>query len=93
MLGFQNRLAEHGNDMLLYKIATLLALIVTAVWAINKPAYDSIGAAVAALAAFACVFFVDQKNKSTGQSQEISSGGAGIQAGRDANNARINKKN
>lgn len=79
--------------MLLYKIVTTLALIVAAVWAFNKPGYDSIIAAIAAFGAFVFVFFVDQKNKSAGHSQEIGSGGTGIQAGRDANNARINKKN
>lgn len=79
--------------MLLYKIITTLALIVAVVWAFNKPGYDSIIAAIVALGAFVFVFFVEQKNKSGGQSQDISPGGAGIQAGRDANNARIDKKN
>jgi hypothetical protein len=79
--------------MLVYKIATALALIACVVWAINKPDYDSIVAAIIAFSAFAYVFFVRQPAQSVGQSQDISSGGAGIQAGRDANNARIDKKN
>jgi hypothetical protein len=83
--------------MLLYKITTFLALLITSAWAINKPAYDSISAAVIAFGAFVLVFFVDQKNKSGGkaggQSQEVGAGGASIQAGRDANNARINQRN
>ena len=79
--------------MVLYKIYTILAFIVTAIWAFNKPGYDSFTALIIASGALAYVFFVDSKNKSTGVSQEISAGGTGIQAGRDANNARINKKN
>jgi len=79
--------------MLLYKIATTLALVITGAWAINMPGYDSISAAVIALAAFIYVFFVERKEPPSGQSQNVDGGGAGIQAGRDANNARINKKN
>jgi UDP-N-acetylmuramyl pentapeptide phosphotransferase/UDP-N-acetylglucosamine-1-phosphate transferase len=77
--------------MFLYKMSTLAAFVVTAVWAINKPAYDSIAAAVVAFAAVILVFFVDDRRKSSGQTQDVGAGGIGIQAGRDANNNRINK--
>lgn len=49
--------------LLFFKFVTLLALIIAAAWAINKPAYDSIGATVTALAAVLYVFFLDGKNK------------------------------
>jgi hypothetical protein len=79
--------------MLIFKIATLATFMVTATWAFNKPDYDSISAAIAALAAVAAVFFVAEKRKASGQSQTVEAGGIGIQAGRDANKNRIKKRN
>ena len=78
--------------MLLYKLIILLALIVSSAWAINNPGYDSIASVIGCLAAFVVVYFIDKKKSSNGQSLEVSQGGIGIQAGRDANNAKINKK-
>jgi membrane associated rhomboid family serine protease len=78
--------------MVIYKITTLAAFAVAAIWAFNKPDYDSIGAAVAAFATLAALFFVDEKRKSSGQSMEVGAGGIGIQAGRDATNNKIRKK-
>lgn len=79
--------------MLFYKVITILILIVTSAWAINQPSYESIAAALGGLAAFIVVFYIDQKKKaSDNPSQTIEAGGTGIQAGRDANGARVNKK-
>lgn len=80
--------------MLILKISTLAAFIVAAIWAFNRPEYDSVGAAVTAFAALAAVFFVDSKNKneSGGQSQKIERGSVGIQAGRNANKNKINRR-
>jgi hypothetical protein len=80
-------------DMFFYKIITFLILVITSAWAINQPEYESIAAALGALAAVIVVFYIDRKkNSSSTPSQNIEAGGAGIQAGRDANGARVDKK-
>jgi len=79
--------------MFLYKSITILILVITSAWAINQPEYESIAAGLGALAAVIVVFYIDRKrNSSSTPSQTIEAGGTGIQAGRDANGARVNKK-
>jgi hypothetical protein len=76
--------------MLIYKLLTIIAAILTAVWAVNKPDYDSITAAVIAFGTLVAVFFVDQKRKSPEQSQNVAAGGKGIQIGGNAKNNTFN---
>lgn len=76
--------------MFLYKLVTIIASILTAAWAVNKPAYDSITAAVIAFGSLVAVFFVDQKRKAPEQSQNVAAGGKGIQIGGDSNNNTFN---
>lgn len=57
-----------------------VAFVAAVAWAVLLPGYDSIVAAVTALAAFLASFFLKKENGQNGQVQNIS-GGVGIQAG------------
>jgi FtsH-binding integral membrane protein len=76
--------------MLLFKLLTLVAAILAAAWAINRPGYDSITAAVTAFAALVGVVFIERKRKLPNQSQTVGAGGKGIQIGGDSNNNTFN---
>lgn len=66
---------------MLFKVAAILALAVTGAWAFLKPGWDSICAALAALATVIGAF---AQNRESAQSQTVGPGGIAIQAGRDA---------
>lgn len=74
------------------RAVSLLALLFSMAWVAYKPGFDSALAAIGALAALISSFLM-KKNSSTKvtQSQEISSGSIGIQAGRDANVSKIER--
>jgi len=73
---------------MIYKLTAGLALAVTGVWAISRPDWDSICAALAALAALVAGFVVQRAE--TGQSQNVGASSVGVQAGRDATVRDIN---
>jgi hypothetical protein len=74
---------------MIYKLAAGLALIVTGAWAVSKPGWDSICATLAAIAALAACFV---SRTESGQSQNVGTGGIGIQTGRDAHVRDITNK-
>jgi hypothetical protein len=65
----------------MYKISTFIAFLACVVWAIAKPGYDSIIAAIVGLAAFIGAFYASSSAKPVTQNQTVHSGGVGIQAG------------
>lgn len=75
---------------MIYKLAAGLALVVTGAWAVSKPGWDSICATLAALAALATCFV---PRTESGQSQNVGTGGIGVQSGRDANVSNLTNKN
>jgi hypothetical protein len=62
---------------------TFFALLLSLLWLINKPGWDSIVATAASVAAFASSFFLIKSNSSPQQNQSVTGGSTGIQAGRD----------
>ncbi len=66
-------------------LISLIAVLLSLAWVIDKPAFDSGVALAAALAALFSSFFLKRDPKATGQTQEVSGASVGIQAGRDAN--------
>lgn len=73
----------------MFKFVAILVLVATGAWAFFKPGWDSICAALAALATVIGAFM--QKAEPT-QSQTVGSGGVGIQAGRDVSNHDISSR-
>lgn len=63
-----------------------------AAWAYNRPGWDSICAALGALAALALTFAAQTSSREGGQVQEMGTDSIGIQAGRDVNIHQIDKK-
>ncbi len=74
------------------QIASLVALLLSIAWVIYKPGFDSAVAVAAALAALLSAFFLKKADSSPVQKQEVSSGGVGIQAGRDAKVENFQRK-
>ncbi|MBL0074833.1 MAG: hypothetical protein IPP41_02435 [Rhodocyclaceae bacterium] len=66
-------------------LVSLIAVLLSLAWVINKTAFDSGVALAAALAALFSSFFLKRDSISSGQTQQVSGGSVGIQAGRDAN--------
>lgn len=64
------------------KLILLLAFVACVVWAIRKPGYDSISAAVITLGTWLGAFIADKKTEPN-QIQNVGANGSGIQAGRD----------
>jgi hypothetical protein len=69
--------------------ASLLALLLSLVWLIQRPAFDSAVAVVTALSALLSAFFLKRERKSTAQVQHVSNSSLGIQAGRDVHGQDI----
>ena len=69
-----------------------LAFLACLGWAYDKPAWDSICAALGALAALIATFAIPRENRRASQIQELGDGAIGIQAGRDANIRDISSK-
>ncbi len=65
-------------------LVSLIAVLLSLTWVINKPAFDSGVALAAALAALLSSFLLPRDSKSSEQTQRVSRGSVGIQAGRDA---------
>ncbi|WP_418132533.1 hypothetical protein ABL849_17495 [Variovorax sp. 375MFSha3.1] len=63
--------------------AFVIAFLACAGWAIAEPGWDSLGAALAALAAALASHFLGREKAPSGQQQHVENGGVGIQAGRD----------
>lgn len=72
-------------------IASFATSIITFVWLVKVPGYDSGAAFAASVAALLASFFLKQSSNSSGQQQSLSNGSIGVQAGRDANFRDINK--
>lgn len=73
----------------MFKLVATLAFVVTGAWVFFKPGWDSICAALAALATVVGAFM--QKSEPT-QSQTVGSGSVGIQAGRDVSTRDISSR-
>ena len=70
--------------MLLINLLTAAALVASIAWVFYAPGFDSTLALISSLSACIAAFFVRKRNeKREKQVQNISSGGLGIQAGRD----------
>lgn len=61
----------------------ITAFAVTVAWVVFRPGFDSIAAAVGALAALLASYFLGRNTDSAGQVQNVSSQSLGIQAGKD----------
>ena len=66
------------------RIASFVTLLLSTAWLIYKPGFDSAVAVAAALAALLSAFFLKKSDAPPMQKQDVSGGGVGIQAGRDA---------
>ena len=66
------------------KFVLSVAFIACAAWAIMKPGFDSVTAAIISLGSFLAAFIVEKKTEPT-LSQNVGADGNGIQAGRDVN--------
>ncbi|WAT83537.1 hypothetical protein [Delftia acidovorans] len=64
-------------------LACLAGLVTALVWAVLKPGYDSVLAAIVALASLLGVLSSKNNEPKHTMSQKIGDGGIGIQAGRD----------
>jgi hypothetical protein len=73
-------------------IVSLVALILSVVWLIYKPGFDSGVSTATALAALLASFLLMKDETSGGQSQRVSGKSIGIQAGRDANVNNLKSK-
>lgn len=73
-------------------LASAFAAILTMVWLINSPGYDSAGACAAAVAALFSSFLSTRGRKSDGQTQQVSDSSFAIQAGRDAKLRNVKNK-
>lgn len=69
----------------MYKFASFVAFVACLVWAIAKPGYDSVIAAIISFATLVGVFYTSTVGKSSSQQQKVGSGGVGIQAGGNVN--------
>ena len=68
------------------KITALIALLVSVAWLFFRPGFDSLAAVAAALVAFIAALLMKKESTATRtQSQVVTDGAVGIQAGRDAN--------
>lgn len=67
---------------IIVKFVLFVAFIACAVWAIMKPGFDSVTAAVVTLGTLLAAFITDKKTEPT-QAQNVGANGFGIQAGRD----------
>ena len=65
---------------MILRIAAIFAMVATGAWALTKPDWDSICAALAALAALVAAFV--HKSEAP-QAQTVGPKGVGVQAGRD----------
>lgn len=70
-----------------FKIVLFLAFVSCTVWAVTKPGFDSIVAALITLGTLLGAFIVDKKN-GTSQSQVVGKNSTAIQAGRDIKTKR-----
>ncbi|WP_460063667.1 hypothetical protein [Pseudomonas sp. S2_H08] len=64
------------------KFVLFVAFIACTAWAVTKPGFDSVTAAVVSLGSFLATFIIDKKTEPT-LSQNVGANGTGIQAGRD----------
>ena len=73
-------------------LASLLALVLSILWVVYKPGFDSASAVAAALAASLASFFLKREKGTVGQTQQVSGSSIGIQAGRDAKVGNVKSK-
>ncbi len=65
------------------KLTAFLAFLLACTWLVLSPGFDSGVATAAALVAFFGSLLIENKSEKSSQSQNISGGSQGIQAGRD----------
>lgn len=77
----------------MYKIVSFIAFVACLTWAIAKPAYDSITAAIIAFSTLIGLFYKSSTDKNSSQKQNVEAGSIGIQAGGNvsANNIKVKK--
>jgi hypothetical protein len=73
-------------------LASLLVLLLSVVWLAAKPGFDSAVAVAAAIATLLSSFFLKRSKSAEGQTQNVSGSSIGVQAGRDANIDKVNKR-
>ncbi len=73
-------------------LVCFLAVLLSLLWVIYKPAFDSAVALAASLAALFSSFFLKRDGKTGAQAQHVSASSLGIQAGRDANVQDVKKQ-
>lgn len=66
-------------------LVSFIAVLLSLVWLIYKPAFDSAVALAASIAALCSSFFLKREPETAGLTQRVSGTSVGIQAGRDAN--------
>lgn len=78
--------------LLALRASSAFAFILAVIWVIFRPGFDSAVAALGALAVLISAFLVTKMRAGRRpQSQDVSGGSIGIQAGRDANVHKINR--
>jgi hypothetical protein len=70
---------------------SLIAFVVSIVWAVNKPGYDSVVSVAVTLGALLAALIVKNDKHSTGQVQKVSDNSIAVQAGRDAKVGNIER--
>lgn len=63
---------------------SLVAFVLSTLWAFNKPGYDSVISVVVTLGALLTTLVVKKEKQTGSQVQEVSDKSVAIQAGRDA---------
>ncbi len=64
-------------------LASSIGLLLSLVWLVHTPAFDSAVALAASVAALCSSFFLKREGKTKDQVQHVSGTAVGIQAGRD----------
>jgi len=83
---------EKESAMAYLKIFAGIALVVSLLWVIDKPGYDSWLAVVVSLSAFIALFVTDSKKRGISrQHQVVSKSALGVQAGGDVNIGTISR--
>lgn len=75
---------------ILYYMLSLMVLAASFAWLYHEPGWDSGVATLAAVAAVIGVHFATRDSARAAQSQSVSNGSIGIQAGRDASTGAVN---
>jgi hypothetical protein len=76
--------------MIYVKSFAIIALVISSIWCIKEPKFDSFLALATSISGVVTSFLVDKRNtRKRQQSQSVSSSSIGVQAGRDINIEKI----